>query len=666
MDDDVRCEFLDFIAPDFQYSPVQPRWIRILDLLSKPDGDESLRCRLRHVKLESPETNYIALSYVWGCDLKPFQMHCLSESAPGLATTTSTGGTIPLTKSLFNALRDLRDCDEVQPKTFWIDQICIDQGNDDEKGHQVSQMGKVFQYATRVWTYLGPQGPRDDEGFNLLARIYAHFEPLRRTCLASLLLEKDILLNQDAKQMYRRMPMTSIPSGLLFEQDLFEDEHLDLFNQMDMIISGPWVERLWLLQENILNDSMTFLRGRRTLSWERMELVCQVAFIGLIPWLDATQNILRLVGYRFAWRQQNRAAMEQRQFHLRNLLYGTVGLECRDSRDKLYAILGIAADADDLNIHADYTVSAAQAFTNVSVAFIRHSLQIEEGDILRFEALSRDVSLDKSYSHMPTWVPTHVDSGYFAPSRGGPNASQTTRRHTSWDLASLINFESSPDVENGVLVVKGMRLDLTMERSLGTFPGQAFQSMLYMTELIQISEIFENIVEFAAGAAEPVWSRVFETLVVDKHALGNLGIDRPEDKEAAAAEAFHEVRQLLQRTRTGDRVADKQLRDCFYIAASTLPGGTQSAAHLLVKNSKYSCDRSLWVSQDQQHICLAPHRLENGDIAVILFAGNWINYLRPVGRDKFELIGWGYIAGFMDGEPFEYNWEDKVETFRII
>jgi hypothetical protein len=60
-------------------------------------------------------------------------------------------GTIPLTKNLNDALRDLWNAAELTSKLFWTDQICIDQEGE-EKSHQVALMGKIYENAKRVAT----------------------------------------------------------------------------------------------------------------------------------------------------------------------------------------------------------------------------------------------------------------------------------------------------------------------------------------------------------------------------------------------------------------------------------------------------------------------------------------------------------------------------------
>ena len=46
------------------------------------------------------------------------------------------------------ALRRLRLAD--RPRTLWIDAVCINQGNDDERAQQVGHMRDIYSYAKRV------------------------------------------------------------------------------------------------------------------------------------------------------------------------------------------------------------------------------------------------------------------------------------------------------------------------------------------------------------------------------------------------------------------------------------------------------------------------------------------------------------------------------------
>lgn len=98
--------------------------IRVFDL--HKTRFDSLECSVSQIDLK--DGGYQALSYEWGD--REQQFHILVRGMDDEAL-----GYIPLTKNLFDALRDLRDCPDIESKRFWIDQICINQEDEEEKGH---------------------------------------------------------------------------------------------------------------------------------------------------------------------------------------------------------------------------------------------------------------------------------------------------------------------------------------------------------------------------------------------------------------------------------------------------------------------------------------------------------------------------------------------------
>jgi FAD/FMN-containing dehydrogenase len=66
-----------------------------------------------------------------------------------------TGGYSQLGQSfglLGDALRDLRYHEK--DRVLWIDALCIDQNNNEERGEQVQQMGSIYSKAERVIIWL--------------------------------------------------------------------------------------------------------------------------------------------------------------------------------------------------------------------------------------------------------------------------------------------------------------------------------------------------------------------------------------------------------------------------------------------------------------------------------------------------------------------------------
>lgn len=105
----------------FQYRPIglaAPSF-RLLRLLK--GDDDPVECQLFESGLTSSEhvPSYAALSYTWGSSIRPCDIMI-------------NGFQMPVTKNAYLTLRDLR-CNE-KDRVLWINALCIDQNNDEERG----------------------------------------------------------------------------------------------------------------------------------------------------------------------------------------------------------------------------------------------------------------------------------------------------------------------------------------------------------------------------------------------------------------------------------------------------------------------------------------------------------------------------------------------------
>lgn len=132
----------------FIYSPLQQDkpTIRLLRLLPSQDRSAAIEGRILEYDLEAREEDhpYEALSYVWG-------------NTQGSLDILLDGLTFTVTQNLHSALRHLRD--RIFERVLWIDAICIDQSNMEEKAVQIQSMASVYAYARQVVVWLGE--PRD-------------------------------------------------------------------------------------------------------------------------------------------------------------------------------------------------------------------------------------------------------------------------------------------------------------------------------------------------------------------------------------------------------------------------------------------------------------------------------------------------------------------------
>jgi hypothetical protein len=128
------------------YSPMNsPSCIRLLTLLPGKSG-MPLRCEL--AKFDNPPTgSYEALSYAWASVSTSENIEICEATNPDQVV-----GSLPITRNLFDSLRRLRT---EAPRLLWIDALCINQEDLEEKGNQVARMGHVYRNASRVIVWLG-------------------------------------------------------------------------------------------------------------------------------------------------------------------------------------------------------------------------------------------------------------------------------------------------------------------------------------------------------------------------------------------------------------------------------------------------------------------------------------------------------------------------------
>lgn len=134
---------------------------------------ESITGKLRVVSLaDSP--NFKALSYVWGHSAEPtdetqrFSVSCSIDSMLGRCS-------LGVTKNCVDALRGIGRL--YGAVTIWVDAICIDQNNIEEKATQIPLMEDIYRRATVVYAWIGKGTEGSDRSIKFLKRA-----SLRKNC----------------------------------------------------------------------------------------------------------------------------------------------------------------------------------------------------------------------------------------------------------------------------------------------------------------------------------------------------------------------------------------------------------------------------------------------------------------------------------------------------
>ncbi|OBS29629.1 hypothetical protein FPOA_03568 [Fusarium poae] len=127
------------INKEFSYSPLvdQDFPIRVLQVESD-DISESISCTLVNYK-DANEKGWTCLSYTWGTE-------------PPTEEIVINGSSFPVRNNVYNFLKEARrQC----LTNLWIDSICINQSDTDERNAQVALMSRIYSEAKLVIVWLG-------------------------------------------------------------------------------------------------------------------------------------------------------------------------------------------------------------------------------------------------------------------------------------------------------------------------------------------------------------------------------------------------------------------------------------------------------------------------------------------------------------------------------
>jgi hypothetical protein len=112
--------------------------IRLIKIRPSTGGNNPIQCDIRIASIES---EYICLSYVWG-NREPGEWILINDKR------------FWARQNLFDFLTSARSLSNIQSNWIWIDALCIDQENTEEREQQVKRMGRIYSRANRVVSWL--------------------------------------------------------------------------------------------------------------------------------------------------------------------------------------------------------------------------------------------------------------------------------------------------------------------------------------------------------------------------------------------------------------------------------------------------------------------------------------------------------------------------------
>lgn len=216
------------LAPD-------SKTIRLLHLLPcDPHTPGEIRCKLLEYTLSEAAGRYRALSYTW----KGGQ----HDNAPQ-PTVYCNDVLIDVTPNLYEALHRLRAPSEVV--ILWVDLLCINQADDDERTHQVGMMRDIYAKCSEVISWLGAGGQGNSSALRHL-RFYGDERDIAQVenHMRQLSHRRRVVV-PEAKDLYGAFCLLSMLAQGLVASKIWYLRNLEYapptIKGLNAILSKPWV-----------------------------------------------------------------------------------------------------------------------------------------------------------------------------------------------------------------------------------------------------------------------------------------------------------------------------------------------------------------------------------------------------------------------------------------
>ena len=290
--------------------------IRLLEIL--PGDDAHIYSRMHMADLDSISSLRI--------DEKPRTYEALSYTWHGQASTESIScdeRLLHVTHNLYEALRALR-----RPSTsrlFWIDAICINQADLQERSHQVGIMRQIYSRAELVISWLGKEDEHTATAFQFIEKIIQNHVSADVSMHAS----PDAIWS---KQTMDAMNMPHFPSHE--------------WEALARMFERAYFRRIWVVQELVVSSKTVVRCGSLTIRWEHVEYIARsllaTGWLGALKQAYGSEVIPNFVQTISNSRASFSEPKDGRGIPLALLLGATRRFKATDPRDKVIAVVGLA------------------------------------------------------------------------------------------------------------------------------------------------------------------------------------------------------------------------------------------------------------------------------------------------------------------------------------
>lgn len=356
----------------FPYEPLDAStsMIRLLKFSARENDSTKITACIENWSLDSPEIPpFTPVSYTWGPPRYSNAIHL-------------QGHAFPVLDQLYPFLQTILDEDHNLPpeSRWWIDSICINQGDNTERSSQVQLMRRIYRQGSQTIVWLGQESSDSAEAVE-----FFHF-----------------LCEQARSQRMTDHDVTWL-----------RGHHFRLkWRALENLLRRPWWKRVWTLQEFIIPRRLAFFCGRDSFSRNTMRDGLSAVWLCEHP--GGVDNV-RLLSYHSAWNRRRlyewftfrqKVTVQSDKNALRAV--ATIAFlgdcEATDPRDRIYSVLGLADDFETVD-QPDYDRSIREVYIDFVTSFVQVYQSL---DIVCFAHLFRSrftSSTVENAEKLPSWVP---------------------------------------------------------------------------------------------------------------------------------------------------------------------------------------------------------------------------------------------------------------------
>lgn len=394
------------VHSSYQYQSLQTlKVIRLAELLPGTSSDPIHI--LLHPRTLSDLPGYAAASYEWGESIRQHKIFC-------------GGSVLKVTANLFALLRRFRS--SVETQLLWIDAICINQEDLEERSQQVPLMRDIYQKAATVLIWLGKEKPYTREGLQVISQLANAFDLSRS--------EHEFQRRGSFGQFRNSL---DVPCGMQLEALTYKPGWAGV---TDLVSSRTYFMRLWVVQEIVLSSNAMVVCGEHRIPWESynkaVDLIWNCGFLhkGIDDYM-----ILR-----------NAYTIGLSKMHLLEfapslwfLVSAFSEAQATNPRDRIFGLLGMLLPGPQVDaLPVDYKKSTAKVYQEAAESIIVHEQNL---------SLWRYLNLDPSArpgDGLPSWA---------------PHFSETVARFSTRSSGFLIKCKHPMHITGDVLTVHGIILD---------------------------------------------------------------------------------------------------------------------------------------------------------------------------------------------------------------